>query len=195
MKEAISTAGKWTWMEIANDSVQLEFEDVQLYSPKLNILKSHSSIMAIRLANNAFFKFFYNDSKNEEFETVFLDPFYEISYNLDSKNFKFQNFNLLETIENNYKYQKDFFANSKNNIENGEIDFLLCFITDNVAVVTGGNEIQFFNEFNILNEERIKSLSNRWWVYWVDYWKKKNTPYEYEYDPACELVPLNIAIY
>jgi len=190
MKEAISAAGKWTWMEIANDSVQLEFDNVQLHNLRLNELKSHSSIIAIRLANNAFFKLFYNNDEDERFEKDFLDIICETSYNLNNKNFKFQDFSLLDIIENKYKYQKDLLDNSKNSIENGEIDFLLCFTTDKVGVATGGNQIQFFNEFNILNDKQIKKLSNKWWIYWVDYWKKKNTLNEYEYDPACEIFPL-----
>ena len=191
MKEAISSAGKWTWLEIANDSVQLEFDNVQLYNPRLDKLKSHSSIIAIRLANNTFFKLFYNDNKYDNFESDFLNPTYDMSYSLENKNFKFQDFNLLKTIENDYKYQKDLLENSKNNIKNGEIDFLLCFTIENLAIATGGNQIQFFDEFNTLNDEEIKKLSNKWWVYWVDYWKKKATPYEYEYDSACEVFPLN----
>lgn len=194
MKEAISAAGEWSWMEIANDSIQLEFNNVQLYNARLNILESHSSIIAIRLSNNAFFKLFYNENKSEKFIEDFLDPIYDVSYNLNSKNFKFQDFKLLETLKSNYKYQKDFLGNSENNIKNGEIDFLLCFTIDELGVATGGNQIQFFNEFNILNDEEIKRLSNKWWVYWVDYWKKKNTLNEYEYDPACEVFSPKINI-
>jgi hypothetical protein len=189
MEEAISAVGKWTWMEIANDSIQLEFDNVQIYSPKTNELDSHSSVIAIRLANNAFFKLFFNDEEDEKFEKDFLNPVNNVSYNL--KNFKFQNFELLEKIKNNFKYQKDLLGNSKNNINNGGIDFLLCFTTDEIAVATGGNQIQFFNEFNLLNDDEIKKLSNKWWVYWVDYWKKENN--SYEHDIACEAYPLEVA--
>ena len=90
MEEAISTAGKWTWMEIADDSIQLEFDNVQLHNPRLNEFKSHSSIIAIRLANNSFFKLFYNNDEDEKFEKDFLDIVYEASYSLNNKNFKFQ---------------------------------------------------------------------------------------------------------
>ncbi|MDR2966728.1 MAG: hypothetical protein LBU74_02125 [Methanobacteriaceae archaeon] len=190
MKKAISTAGKWIWMEIAHDSIQLEFDNVQIYNPRLNESKSHSSMITIRLANNAFFKLFYNDN-NEKFEKNFLNPIYDFSYNLNNKSFKFQDFKLLEAIKNNFKYQKVLLGNSKNNIKNGDIDFLLCFIAEKIAIATGGNQIQFFNEFNLLNDDEIKRLSNKWWVYWVDYWKKENTLYEY--DSACEIYPLEIA--
>jgi len=193
MEEAISTAGKWTWMEIADDSIQLEFDNVQLHNPRLNEFKSHSSIIAIRLANNSFFKLFYNNDEDEKFEKDFLDIVYEASYSLNNKNFKFQDFNLLDIIKNKYEHQKDLLGDSKNSIKNGEIDFVLCFTTDKVGVATGGNQIQFFNEFNSLNDAEIKKLSNKWWVYYVDYWKKKNTPQEYEHDPACETFPLKIA--
>ena len=192
MEGAISAAGKWVWMEIGPDSIQLEFGNVQLYKYELNEFKSHSSMITIRLANNAFFKLFYNDNNfDNNFEKDFLNPANDTSYDLNNKDFKFQDFNLLEKMENNYKYQKDFLGNTNNNIKNGEIDFLLCFTTEQVAVATGGNQIQFFNEFDLLNDEKIKKLSNKWWVYWVDYWKNEKA--SYEYDVACEVYPLKIA--
>ena len=188
MEEAISAAGNWSWIEIAFDSIQLEFKNVQLYSPKFNHFDTHSSFIAIRLANNTFFKLFYNEKKDIEKDFFNLD--HDFSYNLKSKNFKFQDFKLFESIKENYQFHKDLCGNSEKEIKNGEIDFLVCFITDEVAVATGGNQIQFFNEYNLLNDEEIKKLSNKWWVYWVDYWKKEKG--YFEYDSACEVYPLEI---
>jgi len=167
MEDAISSEGKLIWMEIANDSIQFEFDNVQLYSPKANEFDSHSSMIALRLANNAFLKLFFNNPEDELFEKDILNPANEFSYDLRNKNFKFQNFKLLEKIKNNYKYQKDLLGNSENSLKNGDVDFLLCFVLDNVAIATGGNQIQFFNEFNILNEDEIKKLSNKWCLHWL----------------------------
>ena len=191
MGEAISSAGEWIWMEIANDSIQLEFKNVQLYGPKLKESEPHSSTIAIRLANNVFFKIFHNENNNEDFEKQFFNRFFEKPYNLNNNYFKFQDFELFDKLKNDFPCEKDLMVNSKDNIKNGGIDFLLCFTTEGVGVATGGNQIQFFNEFNILNDEEILKLSNKWWVYYVDYWKKKNPPYEY--DIACEVDPLIIA--
>ena len=193
MEEAISAAGEWVWMEIAIDSIQLEFTNVQLYSPKLNESEPHSSTIAIRFSDNVFFKVFFPEENYEKLAKDFFNPFSEISYSLNNQNFKFQDFKLFEKLKKDFPHQKDLKVNSNNNnnnnnIQNGEIDFLLCFKTDKVAVATGGNQIQFFNEFNVLNDEEIKKLSNKWWVYWVDYWKNKN--HSYEYDIACEVYPL-----
>ena len=172
MQEAISAVGNWTWMEIANDSIQLEFDNVQLYSPKLNKFDNYSSILAIRFSDNVFFKLFYNEINGIECEKDFFNLRGDVSYKLKSENFKFQDFELFEALKNDYSFQRDLMGNSFKKIKNGEIDFLLCFTTEKIGVATGGNQIQFFNEFNLLNEEEIKKLSNKWWFHWLVPWKK-----------------------
>ena len=94
MEKAISSAGRWTYLELANDSFQIEFEDVQLYKPNSKYSK-HSSEIAIRLADNAFFNLFYNDIEDIK-DIVFIctgDFSYDdFSYNILSGGLKFQNF-------------------------------------------------------------------------------------------------------
>ncbi len=225
MEEAISTAGKWTWIEIANDSIQLEFDDVQLYNPKLNKFESHSSQIAIRFAQNIFFTIYYNRiddvfnsftndllvndniksldkpdvykndininyNDNEDYiEDIFNNLNDDFFLSLEKNNFKFQSFDFFKKIDENYKFKKEIKKNITEDIFDGDIDFLLCFSTDKIAIAIGGNQIQFFNEFKSLNNQDIEKLSNKWWIYWLDYWKVKETSNSYEYDPACEAIP------
>ena len=71
-------------------------------------------------------------------------------------------------------------------ISEGDCDFLLTVALDKIAIVCGANQLHFFNDFESLNDEDIKKLSNQWCVYWLDYWKNKN---KYEYDSSCEVFP------
>ncbi|BBL61473.1 MAG: hypothetical protein ISP01_04980 [Methanobrevibacter arboriphilus] len=212
MEDAISSAGRWTWLETSENSIQLDFEDVQLYKPSLEKYTKHSSEITIRLADDPFFTIYYNDYqdinflniknnlniKNSKKKNYFLkeedlqikDDF---SYKIIENGLKFQDFNLFEKINKDYKFKKTFlgnidhFSNINNDFFNIDVDFLLVVIFDDIAIVCGANQINFFNDFESLNDHDIKKLSNQWWVYWVDYWKSKKTDHEYEYDPACEV--------
>ena len=244
MEEAISSAGSWTWIELANDSIQLEFEDVQLYKHTLEKYSKHSSEIAIRLAGNVFFTIFYNDEK----DIIFLEKFDDFSHKVSNDGLKFQNFDFFKKKADSYDFRKTLIgksfnynhnSNPNNNLNNSpnnnlnknnsnknnlnknnsnknnlnknnsnknnsnknnsnennydyemEVDFLLVVVFEDMAIVCGGNQLNFFNDFESLNDEDIKKISNQWWVYWVDYWKTKGTDNEYEYDSACELVPL-----
>ena len=73
---------------------------------------------------------------------------------------------------------------------NNEFDFLLAFTVDRIAVVAGGNVINFFNDSESLNDEDIKKASNNWMVYYLKYWLNKGTPNEYKKDFLCEENPL-----
>ena len=74
--------------------------------------------------------------------------------------------------------------------ENESYDFLLCFECEDVAVVVGGDFINCFNDFESLNDDEIKRVSNTWILYYMDYWNKKGTDKEYEEDLRCEEFPL-----
>ncbi|MDR0900727.1 MAG: hypothetical protein LBM26_03615 [Methanobrevibacter sp.] len=237
MEEAISTAGKWTELEIGNDSIQLEFDNVQLYKPTLDSREIHSSQIAIRLADNVSFSIFYNNitnnstnnttntninnngnnesnnaindndncninannsnniNKNENILSEILSNS-EFSYKLNKNEFKFQDFDFLKEIANYYSYEESLIGKSIFDVVEGESDFIFCFTIDEgfensekIAIVGIANQLHFFNEFESLNQDLIKKLSNDWWIYWIEYWKLKGTKNEYYCDPACEAIP------
>ncbi|MDD3408942.1 MAG: hypothetical protein PHX85_04845, partial [Methanobacteriaceae archaeon] len=69
IEDIISTAGRWTWLEISNDALYFEFKDVQIFNPKndTNKFEDFSSEIAIRFGENIFLAIFYNDIKDVEF--------------------------------------------------------------------------------------------------------------------------------
>jgi len=187
MEEAISSAGRWTWLELATDSIQLEFEDVQLYKPSLEKYDKHSSEIAIRLADNVFFTLFYNNDN----DINFLESLDDFSYKISNEGLKFQDFDFFKKIANYYNHRKTLVGKSFEDDYEMEVDFLVVITFEDIAIICAANQLNFFNDFETLNDEDIKRLSNQWWVYWMDYWKSKGTGTEYEYDSACEVFPLN----
>jgi len=185
MEEAISSAGRWTWLELSDDSVQFEFGDVQLYKHGLEKYKNHSSEIAVRLADNAFFILFYNNDNDIDF-LIKSDDF---SKKISNEGLRFQDEDLFSKIANHYDYNKTIIGKNFNDYYEVDIDFLLVISLEKIAMVCGANQLNFFNNFESLNDGDIKKLSNQWWIYYLDYWKSKKTDNEYEYDPACEIIP------
>ena len=101
--------------------------------------------------------------------------------------FKFQDYDYLKEITGKYKFKK-VLADKRDQNEN--YDFLLSFECEEIAIAVGGDFINFFNDFESLDDDEIKRVSNTWMMYYLDYWNKKGTDNEYEKDPRCEEFPL-----
>ena len=65
-----------------------------------------------------------------------------------------------------------------------------CFVaatSGNVGFIAGGDELKLFGYRGLFKENDIKQLSEKWWEYWNDYWKKRGTESAYDKDYACEV--------
>lgn len=215
LKEAISTAGKWTYWETSNDSFTLEFEDVQLYDHFLDELDTFSSIISLRFSSNAFLSFFDNNGISSNYSNNYSSSDYwfnnfiisDSPFKLNSCSFDFQNFDLINNIKNRFTTTNNFLDNS-NSESNLDVDYILAFCSNNsdnnnshkynknnVAVVCGANNIECIDSNGILSDNDIKNRSNRWIIYCIDYWKNKNNNkksnnYNYNLDNACEYMHL-----
>ena len=210
IEEAISQ-GLWTWLEIDNNSnsLYLEFENLKLSSRPI-FDNSYRGELAIRFGQNIYLALFFNKKEdlgflrfNEDFinqlinEDIKLTDKFPYFYQEFSKRlikFKFQDFDYLNEIISKYSIKMDLVDNRKqkeNDLnENESYDFLLCFECEDVAVIVGGDFINCFNDFESLNDDEIKRVSNNWILCYLDYWNKKGTDKEYEEDLRCEEFPL-----
>ena len=203
IEDAISQ-GKWTWIEIDDNSnsLYLEFENLKLSSRPI-LDNSYRGELAIRFGQNIYLSIFYN--KKDDLGFFKFDNDY-LSHLLDSNEFltekfpyfyqelskkvmefKFQDYDYLKEITGNYKFKK-VLADKRDQNEN--YDFLLSFECEEIAIAVGGDFINFFNDFESLDDDEIKRVSNTWMMYYLDYWNKKGTDKEYEEDPRCEEFPL-----
>lgn len=216
-KEIIEDAfsqGKWTWLEIDgnSDSLYLEFEKLrfisrlvinQLYDlSNTNYEQDYRGELAIRFGQNLYFSLFYNETEDLEFldlDNDYLErllsgdekitdenSYFFKNFELDVKNFKFQDLELKMDIIRRFKNRKVLIDSSQNQ----NYDFFLCFECENIAAILGGDMINFFNDYDALNDDEIKRISNNWYMYYMDYWNKKGSEKEYELDLLCEEIPL-----
>ena len=203
IEEAISQ-GKWTWLEIDSNSnsLYLEFENLKLSSQSI-FDNSYRGELAIRFGQNICLSLFYNKKEDLSFLRLNKDYFNELinsnqyitekfpyfyqEFTKSIKKFKFQDNDYLKEIREKYSSQKDL-VDMRN--ENKSYDFSLASECEDIAVVVGGDFINCFNDFESLNDDEIKMVSNNWMLYYMDYWNKKGTDKEYAEDLLCEEFPL-----
>lgn len=203
IEEAISQ-GKWVWLEIDDNSnsLYLEFENLKLSSRPI-LDNSYRGELAIRFGQNIFLALFFNKTEDLNFLRLGKDylnqlldsneclseryPYFYQEFSRKVTRFKFQDYDYLNEITEKYDFKKVFADKRK---ENENFDFLLSFECEDIAIAVGGDYINCFNDFEALNDDEIKRVSNNWMMYYLDYWNKKGTDKEYEEDLLCEEFPL-----
>ncbi|MDO5819194.1 MAG: hypothetical protein Q4P11_02545 [Methanobrevibacter sp.] len=203
IEEAISQ-GRWTWLEIDNNSnsLYLEFENLKLSSQPIYD-NSYRGELAIRFGQNIYFALFFNKKEdlnflrfNEDYMNQLLEsdefitdrfPYFYQEFLKPITKFKFQDYDYLNEIKGRYNHKKDL---ADNRDDNKIFDFLLSFECEDIAIAVGGDFLNCFNDFESLNDDEIKRVSNNWILYYMDYWNKKGTEKEYEVDLLCEEFPL-----
>lgn len=184
IEEVIVNSGKWASLEIAQDSIYLEFIDVELGTPK----GDDNFSLTIRFAEDSFISVFYDNIWDIDFLSS-----YDFKYQLLSKRFeleitkiKFIDFEYLNHFFSDYNKEKSISIVEDFDIHNIRNDFFVLFETPDIAVVVGGNQMNFFSPYERLDDEILKDLSNQWMMYFLRYHQKRNLIK----DPMCEKHPL-----
>ena len=184
IRDVIINSGKWTLIEIAHDSIYIEFKDVELGKPKSNEEMS----LTVRFAEDSFFTVFYNNiwdidflSKyNYDHQLLSEEVFFKI------KDIKFIDFEYLNTFFYNFKSEKTVSLVEDFNIHNIRNDFFMLVETEELAFVVGANQMDFFTPFERLDDASLRELSDEWMLYFLNYHLKRNLIK----DPMCENHPL-----
>lgn len=167
---------------------------------------NYNGDLVIRFGNNLFFEVFYNNFDDLSFlnmdKPIFNELFYSNKMFSDLNNpyfytefskklskLKFQDYDLLDDLDCRFKFNNILVNNDLVNNDNSHYDFLLVLDCDDVAIAVGCDFIHTFNDAESLNDDDIKRLSNKWVLYYLDYWDKKGTDEEYKDDLLCEENP------
>ncbi|MBE6501421.1 MAG: hypothetical protein E7Z79_03160 [Methanobrevibacter thaueri] len=184
IRDVIINSGKWTAIEISQDSIYVGFKNVELGNPKSNEEMS----LTVRFAEDSFFSVFYNNIWDVDFLSNYDYKNHLLSEDVDFdvKEIKFIDFEYLNTYFYNYKSEKSISCVEDFNIHNIRNDFFLLVETKNLAFVAGGNQMDFFTPFERLDDASLRELSNEWMLYFLNYHLKRNIIK----DPMCENHPL-----
>lgn len=184
IRDVMINSGKVTSVEISQDSIYLEFKNVELGNPKSNEEMS----LTVRFAEDSFFSVFYNNIWDVDFMSKYdykkqlLSQ--EISF--DIKEIKFIDFEYLNTFFYNFKSEKSISNVEDFSIHNIRNDFFMLVDTKDVGFAVGGNQMDFFTPFERLDDASLRELSNEWMLYFLNYHLKRNIIK----DPMCENHPL-----
>lgn len=184
IRDVMINSGKVTSVEISQDSIYLEFKNVELGNPKSNEEMS----LTVRFAEDSFFTVFYNNIWDVDFMSKYdykkqlLSQ--EISF--DIKEIKFIDFEYLNTFFYNFKSEKSISSVEDFSIHNIRNDFFMLVDTKDVGFAVGGNQMDFFTPFERLDDASLRELSNEWMLYFLNYHLKRNIIK----DPMCENHPL-----
>lgn len=184
IREVMINSGKWISIEISQDSIYLSFRDVELGTPR----DDENFTFTVRFAEDSFFTAFYNNIwdidflSKYNFKNQLLSE--EVIFNI--KEVKFIDFEYLNTFFYNYKKNKSVSVVDDFDIHNIRNDFFMLIETDEIAIVVGGNQMDFFSPFERLDDASLRELSNEWMLYFLRYHLKRNIIK----DPMCENHPL-----
>lgn len=186
IREVIVNSGKLISVEISQDSIYLEFNDVELGVPK----ETEDFTLTVRFAVDSFITVFYDNIWDIEFlakynfKNQLLSE--EVLYEIEE--IKFVDFEYLNNFFYDFKKEKTISVVEDFDIHNIRNDFFMLIKTKEIAIVVGGNQMHFFTKSERLDDASLRELSNQWMLYFLKYHQKRNILIR---DPMCENHPLN----
>ena len=184
IEEVIVNSGRLASLEIAQDSIYVEFRDVELGEPK----GDEDLSLTIRFGGDSFISVFYNNIWDIDFLSAydFKNQLLSKRVDLKIKNITFLDFEYLNNFFHDYSKEKSISVVDDFDIHNIRNDFFVLFETEEIAVVVGGNQMDFFTQYERIDDDILKELSNQWMLYFLKYQSKRNIIK----DPMCENHPL-----
>ncbi|MEE1134673.1 MAG: hypothetical protein UHW60_07875 [Methanobrevibacter sp.] len=184
IRDVLINSGKWTAIEMTQDSIYIEFKDVEIGNPKSN----EDMSLTVRFAEDSFFTVFYNNIWDIEFLSKydFKNQLLSEDVYFKVEEIRFIDFEYLNTFFHDYKSEKTVSSVEDFSIHNIRNDFFMMVKTKELAFVVGGNRMDFFTPFERLDDASLRELSNDWMLYFLNYHLKRNLIK----DPMCENHPL-----
>lgn len=185
IREVIVNSGKLVSVEISQDSIYLEFNDVELGVPK----ETEDFTLTVRFAVDSFITAFYDNIWDIEFlaKYNFKSKLLSEEVLFDIEEIKFVDFEYLNTFFYDFKKEKTISVVDDFDIHNIRNDFFILVRTKEIAIVAGGNQMDFFTREERLDDASLRELSNQWMLYLLKYHQKRNILIK---DPMCENHPL-----
>lgn len=185
IRDVMINSGKWISVEVSQDSIYLEFMDVELGTPK----ETENFTLTVRFAVDSFFTIFYNNIWDIDFLSRYdyKNDLLSEQVRFDIEDVKFVDFEYLNTFFHDYKREKTISVVDDFSIHNIRNDFFMLIKTKEVAVAVGGDQMDFFTKYERLDDASLRELSNDWMLFFLKYHLKRNIIK----NPMCENHPLN----
>ena len=158
IRDVIINSGKWSLIEIAHDSIYIEFKDVELGEPK----SGEEMSLTARFAGDSFFTAFYNNIWDIDFMSKydFKNQLLSEEVVFEVEDIRFIDFEYLNTFFHDYKSEKTITNVEDFSIHNIRNDFFMMVKTKDIAFAVGANQMDFFTPFERLDDASLRELSN-----------------------------------
>lgn len=188
LARAVGDSGVWTWWtENLPASIQLEFINCQLYFQPPEPGNPPSTQIALRFRNPVSVNFI--TPKDSEFPKEWPEMFRaeELDYlSIEDRQFTFENGDLMQQILSQARV-----VDTTVGIPPWDSDFpdatlhfgMLC---REGGVIIAAEEVQIFTHEGEIKLKDVQMLHDHWWLYWREYWKKRETDEALPKDWLCE---------
>lgn len=185
IRDVIINSAKLISIEISQDSIYLEFMDVELGTPK----ETETFTLTVRFAIDSFITVFFNNIWDIEFLSKYDYQNRLLSEEMlfEIEDVKFIDFEYLNNFFYDFKKEKTISVVEDFSIHNIRNDFFMLIKTKEIAIAVGGNQMDFFTKEEKLDDASLRELSNQWMLYFLKYHLKRNIIK----NPMCENHPLN----
>ena len=153
IREVIINSGKLTSMEISQDSIYLEFKDVELGVP--NEMEDFS--LTVRFALDSFITIFFNNIWDIDFLSKydFKNKLLSEEIFFEIEEIKFVDFEYLNTFFYDFKKEKTISVVEDFSIHNIRNDFFMLIKTKEIAIAVGGNQMDFFTKHEKIGRAHV----------------------------------------
>lgn len=188
LAHAISDVGFWRWWVAELPNVfQIEFGGVQLWSPPTAEGKPPCGIVALRFTEPiavAFLAFSKELPQNwiQQFHEDKLEPF-SVSHKLFTFNSEILIADLLQQATN----VTQFHGSVMDTEQVRRAKFTLSFAAGSVGLIVASNTMELYTSHGIVQIDEVETLNRKWWEYWKEYWRLRETDTPLPKNYACEV--------
>lgn len=182
LSKSIADVGYWcSWTDTDSPtSLQFDFGGVKLYLPPSEGDNSPSTQLAIRLLHPSMLTFYHRNGNETDWINQLKDD--EIDpLDIEDKQFSLStNLRFPESLNSYTAVEEKFFGPDIPDIQ-------LLFVAGDIAVRVLAQNVKLYCEQGEIALESIANLNDKWWSYWKEYWKVKDSPEAFPEDYTCEI--------
>ena len=80
-----------------------------------------------------------------------------------------------------------FFGKPADDKNNDDSKYKFSFAADPVGLIVVSNEMELLTQKGTIGIDEVEVLNEKWWGYWKEYWKRRDTENPMPRDYTCEV--------
>lgn len=189
LADAISDVGVWTWWQSDSpEYIQIEFNGTQLWNPPTEAGHPPSGKIALGFEDVVSIAFLTFDA--EAVEENWPQLFHEDQidhFNLNSERFTFTDAALIGEIIKDAATVDTLYGIAPEQVDWSASVIKIGFRAWSVGLVISAKRMDLLNFEGDFELSEVKEKNEKWWEYWNEYWRAKDTSNALPEDYACEV--------